>query len=1300
MCRFCLAQKGVIMTGTTGTSAARARKAGTAGILGVVLAIVTFFGLVAAPQAALATDLEAGASQLTTQAVGVSATNITVGTPQDVIVNDDNDFAQWFKFTAPKNGSYEFVSSMRAATDDDDDPYDDHGDPLGELYIESEYGDENGLEEIASNDDGAGNLDFRIVQSDCSAGDVYYLKCKTCSDESAHYVVTVREIDPYDISNMNYDPSNPKLSSGTKATLDSLGIYLQTWESNDRGDRLYVEAAKACAIKEGSWQKWGEDEYGDEDWQTCDANPSTAGVYRVTLVGKSPYKGELDVYFDILDSTNSHTSLYEYSTSCIQTVWSDGAPVKFEDLDFVVYLESQDGDTILKPGTDYEFDYWYDDDNDEQLESAPSEPGYYRAYVKGIKPYTGSASTWFQIIDATSLNNCRDLGSNTIWASDSAVTPEMLGIDLRMGYGNDAKVLTMGQDYKVASWWNSDTDEQLAGAPSAAGSYYAKLTGKGDYSGEYDYYFKIRDPQSLNECDYDSLYSYWADGTAISPAKLNLTVHQVVNGARKTLELDRDYEVAQWYAGYDDDDDDLQPLSGAPKDPGSYCVRLAGKGSYTDSLYVYFRIDDPYDLSYTSRSYDSQVWADGTTVTLKRLSLEFWPRVGDTNKALVEEKDYKVSSWHDEDSDATIDAPSKPGSYYVDVEGIGAYKGTRTIWFEIDDPKSIQSGCDYNIDDVWADGSAVTADKLGLELYTYANGTRQVLESGKDYKVDSWWAEDYPRKIDAPSAAGDYYVRVEGIGQYHDVRYISFRIKDPQSLAEYVYDVVGNIWANGNPITLERINAIFKCDYDAPDSQALDPKADYQINSWRDDDRMLSGAPTGPGEYRVKYVGKGNYKNTRSVWITVKDPYNLGDYDTTAKRYIAYDGQGITLDKLGVEVSATGEDGKKMVLKEGRDFSVAGWERWENDYDEDQDWVESGAMEGQDLSEIKEIGSYSVTLEGINSYSGTAYVSFRVVDPADLAYASVSGVVGPYYLEEVSSIAPVVKSATGATLKEGTDYTCSLQTYNGATRKYETIDAITKAGEYRMYIEGCGAYKGTWTWEFGVSAHKGYSYDVADATVTVASKTYTGAAQKPAPVVKLNGKELKAGADYTVAYKNNTKAGTATATVTGAGVYTGTQSKTFKISAASITKAAFGKVGARTYTGKAQKPGVTVKFGGKALKAGTDYTVKYAKNTNVGTATMTITGKGNFSGTKKITFKINKAKIGNAGFSKVKAQKLKKKGQAVKPKVTVKFNKKALKVKKDYTITYKNNKKKGTASIVIKGKGNFSGSKTIKFKIK
>ena len=76
------------------------------------------------------------------------------------------------------------------------------------------------------------------------------------------------------------------------------------------------------------------------------------------------------------------------------------------------------------------------------------------------------------------------------------------------------------------------------------------------------------------------------------------------------------------------------------------------------------------------------------------------------------------------------------------------------------------------------------------------------------------------------------------------------------------------------------------------------------------------------------------------------------------------------------------------------------------------------------------------------------------------------------------------------------------------------------------------------------------------------------------------------------------------------------------IDAQSISKAAVSGLSNKTYTGKAIKQTPVVKLSGKALKSGTDYTVSYKNNKAVGTATVTITGKGAYTGTAKATFKI------------------------------------------------------------------------------
>ena len=150
---------------------------------------------------------------------------------------------------------------------------------------------------------------------------------------------------------------------------------------------------------------------------------------------------------------------------------------------------------------------------------------------------------------------------------------------------------------------------------------------------------------------------------------------------------------------------------------------------------------------------------------------------------------------------------------------------------------------------------------------------------------------------------------------------------------------------------------------------------------------------------------------------------------------------------------------------------------------------------------------------------------------------------------------------------------------------------------------------------------------ISKASVTLSTSTYAydGKAKKPGVTVKLNGKTLKNGTDYTVSYSNNTKVGTATVKITGKGNYTGSVSKTYNIKN-NFKKATISGISNKSYTGKNITQSFTVKYNGKTLKNGTDYTVSYSSNKKIGTATVKIAGKGSYTGTITKTFKINPAK--------------------------------------------------------------------------
>ena len=151
-----------------------------------------------------------------------------------------------------------------------------------------------------------------------------------------------------------------------------------------------------------------------------------------------------------------------------------------------------------------------------------------------------------------------------------------------------------------------------------------------------------------------------------------------------------------------------------------------------------------------------------------------------------------------------------------------------------------------------------------------------------------------------------------------------------------------------------------------------------------------------------------------------------------------------------------------------------------------------------------------------------------------------------------------------------------------------------------------------------------------------------------------------------------------------------------------ISKATVASIKNRTYTGKAQKPAITVKYDGKTLKNGTDYTLTYKNNVKAGTASVTIFGKGAYAGRKTVKFKIVKAKNGLKAKGTAKAakySKVAKKKQVVKKAIKVsKANGKVTYtlVKAKKTKKFAINKKTGAITVP---KGTKKGTYTLKIKV-
>ena len=253
-------------------------------------------------------------------------------------------------------------------------------------------------------------------------------------------------------------------------------------------------------------------------------------------------------------------------------------------------------------------------------------------------------------------------------------------------------------------------------------------------------------------------------------------------------------------------------------------------------------------------------------------------------------------------------------------------------------------------------------------------------------------------------------------------------------------------------------------------------------------------------------------------------------------------------------------------------------------------------------------GTYKVTAScesesTIYTAEATFTVEPREIEAKDVAFDKELTYTGNELTQTVTV------TVNGKTLTVGTDYTVSDLTG-------------TEPGSYPVTVAGTGNYTGTVTKSFEIA-----KADISSAEITYDAGPYgyTGKEWKPEVAVSFNVAALTADTDYTVSYENNINAGTAKIIITGIGDhFTGSTEKTFTINSAEISGCTFAPIADVTYNTKAQTPAVTVANSGRILTAD-DYDVKYTDNINAGTATVTVTGKGNFTGTASKTFTINKA---------------------------------------------------------------------------
>lgn len=568
---------------------------------------------------------------------------------------------------------------------------------------------------------------------------------------------------------------------------------------------------------------------------------------------------------------------------------------------------------------------------------------------------------------------------------------------------------------------------------------------------------------------------------------------------------------------------------------------------------------------------------------------------------------------------------SEPGTYSVTLTGIGLYTGEVTIGYRIVENPHLEGGIEADIlqpptasvpsgTEVDA-GTKVRlfADTAGAEIYYTLDGTFPTKES---------LLYTSPVSIEQDTTITAYAVKES----YIDSETVTFRytVKDTSGngdvLAEDVPEdgiIPDGLWMSEIPAQNYTGKAIKPTVRVYDHKTLLEEKKDYTLaykNNVKANDATV--AKTAP---LIAVTGKGNYTGKETQTFVIL-PKNLSDEDVLVDAIAAK-----ATGKVQKPVPKITWQGKS--LTKNRDFKLF--------YPEDDS-----------LTSWKTAGTYEILIQGIGNYTGERTVLFTITDEKTVAKLTVAKIASQPFTGEAVTPALTVKDGKKV-LTEGEDYSVTYQNN-------------VLVGTATAVISGMGDYAGIRRVTFKIVALASVSKAKAD-IIFESPAMYTGREVKPdgytlSVTVKDAARKnisvkLQEGEDYTVSYKNNNKAGTATIIFTGINGYSGTLKKNYKIAQYDIKadseKAAEAdkKIVVRlqdsyAYAKGGCKPEPVVTFQGKALKKGTDYTLSYKNNTKVNDGsnpgklpTVTVKGKGNFKGSCSATYLIGKQGLGKLSLT-------------------------------------------------------------------
>ncbi len=285
------------------------------------------------------------------------------------------------------------------------------------------------------------------------------------------------------------------------------------------------------------------------------------------------------------------------------------------------------------------------------------------------------------------------------------------------------------------------------------------------------------------------------------------------------------------------------------------------------------------------------------------------------------------------------------------------------------------------------------------------------------------------------------------------------------------------------------------------------------------------------------------------------------------------------------------------------------------------------------------MGNYTGTKTIYLTYVGKQTASSNSLPQIMLSKVTAASIPAQTYKDEGFVVESL--SMNNLTGKKGKPYVISLK-YKGKSLSDNDVQIVglenaDKPGKAYIMVSGCNARKSATGYSFvGIKRIKfnikGKSIGKLKISGFAKSYAYTG--QEITPSVNLSGITGLTANDYVISYKNNIMPGKATILVTGINRYTGTKKATFKITGYAIKDAKVTVYDGNgdpvpentrvsvSYNKTGAVPEFSVSYNGAELVRDVDYSVKVTNNKAAGTATINIQGKGCYSGSRKIKYKI------------------------------------------------------------------------------